>query len=166
MARFRDGKTWYFGILPDFAVDDKSAKNVRLRFPEKAYIYNVRSGEYFGYTNFVMTNIEPGCAQLYACLPYRVEGLSIDVPSSVVRGKLISIGIKMIAEQSGPHAVRVELEYPNGIKPEYLQRVIYLPKGKGKFSFVPALNAPNGKWKINVVDCVSMIGTKAEFYVK
>ena len=51
----------------------------------------------------------------------------------------------------GPYAPRIEVSLPDGHKPEYLARRLYLLKGEKGFSFVPALNSLLGQWTVNAV---------------
>ncbi len=166
ITRFRDGDTWYFGLLPDFAIEKKFSESVFIRFPRKYHIYDVRSKHYFGFTDTIETTIKSGEPKLYASLPYEVRGISISTVSKSVRGKKIDVNIAIIPKKSGPHSAIVQIEYPDGSKPEFLHGVVYLPKGKGKFSFVPAVNAPIGKWKVHITDCISGKTAKAIIYIE
>ena len=68
--------------------------------------------------------------------------------------------------QPGPHAVRVKVVYPDGTEPEFLARTLYLPRGKASFSFIPALNAPAGVWRVAAIECVSGKKTQEQLEVK
>lgn len=48
VARFKDADNLYYGILPDFSVDQKQTVEVSLRFPEGRYVYDVRNQRYLG----------------------------------------------------------------------------------------------------------------------
>jgi hypothetical protein len=157
VTRFRDGDTWYFGVLPDYSVNDKSPKAVSLPFPKGMHVYEVRERRYLGDGGMIRDVLEPGQPKMYAALPYKVVGISAKCPKHAKRGELIEIDLKVTgtSEKVGPHAVYVEIVFPDGTRPEYLSRTIYLPDGEGSYSFVPALNAPSGRWKIIVTECVS-----------
>jgi hypothetical protein len=55
---------------------------------------------------------------------------------------------------------------PDGATPEYLTRTLYCADGAGQFEFVPALNAPKGRWHIDVTEAVSGATTRVAFDVK
>jgi hypothetical protein len=157
VSRFRDGNTWYFGILPDFAVDDKSAKPASLTFPAETHVYDVRTHRYLGRGGRTTVIIRPGRAEMYAALPYEITGLSATGPQETKRGERIATALQVQVSNGAPgsHAVRVRIIRPDGKAVEYHARTLYLPHGKGSFVFTPALNEPAGKWKIEVTECVS-----------
>nr|MDD6335262.1 beta-galactosidase [bacterium] len=57
-----------------------------LNFPRKAHAYNMRTGQYMGYTDRVETGIAPSDAALFALLPFEVEGVSGQAPAQVKPG--------------------------------------------------------------------------------
>ena len=101
-------------------------------------------------------------------LPYAVEELSIAAPMAAERGEPVDIRINVAAQTHdiGPHAVRVEVNLPDGRKVEYLGRTLYLPKGDGGFSFVPALNSPAGRWSVSATEAVSGKRATTHFEVR
>ncbi len=167
VSRFRDSDNWYVGILPDFAIENRYSTTTSIRFPQKAYIYDVRTKHYFGFTDTVETTIKSGEPKLYACLPSKVQAITIKTfPQQLSRGKKITVDIEISSETRSSHSAILQIEYPDGSRPEFLHRVIYLPEGKGTFSFVPALNAPKGKWKIIATDCISGITSIAQITIR
>ncbi len=168
VTQLRDGDTWYYGVLPAFAVDDKAPRPVILPFAEGRHIYDVRAHKYIGNGGPIEDTLYPGQPKMYAVLPYPVDGLTVRAPREVRRGELVKINIAVAAhtEEMGPHAVRVEVSLPDGRQAEYLARTLYLRAGKGTFSFVPALNSPNGRWHVSAVEAVSGAGASADFDVR
>jgi hypothetical protein len=168
VAILNDGDTRYYGVLPAFNVDDKSPRPVVLPFPNDMHVYNVRSQQYMGPGGPIKTTLYPGRPQMYAALPYKVTGLSVDAPPSARRGVPFEISIHVAAGTShrGPHAVRVEVRTPDKRTPEYLSPTLYLPNGQANWSFVPALNSPTGHWTVCAVEAVSGIEASARFHVQ
>jgi hypothetical protein len=67
--------------------------------------------------------------------------------------------------------VRVEVVFPDGARPEYLSRTLYLPAGAGSFEFIPALNAPRTKrgdreWSLVATEAVSGKSATVRFAVR
>jgi len=166
VTRFTDGETQYWGVLPDFAVDDKTPVAVTMPFPAGMHVYDVRQRRQLGDTGVAEGTLEPGQVQLYAALPYQVTGISASGPGSIPRGARAQIELR-VASSGGElagHAARVTVTLPDGSKPEYLTKTLYLPEGKGEFSFVPALNAQPGVWTVNVVEVMS--GERAQLVLR
>ena len=168
VTRFRDGETQYFGVLPDFGVYDKSPIVASLPFPEAMHIYDVRRHRYLGKGGSLKQTLSPGKPEMYAAMPYQVQGVSSRCPQTVQRGEPVRIELAIDAstDHLGPHAVRLQVVYPDGTEPEYLAKTLYLPHGRASFSFVPALNAPAGLWQVSVSECVSGKKAQEEFVVK
>ena len=97
-----------------------------------------------------------------------MAGLSIVAPAGATRGERVEIQIAVAAatDDMGPHAVHVEVSLPEGRKPEYLARTLYLPKGDAVFSFVPALNSPTGQWSVSAIEAISGKQTSARFDIR
>jgi len=168
VTRLRDGDTWYYGVLPGFAVDDKAPRPITLPFSEGTHVYDVRERKYMGPGGPIEGTLYPGRPKMYAALPYPVAGLTVGAPQVARRGEPVEVTISVTAktDKMGPHAVRVEVSLPDGRKSEYLARTLYLPKGAGLFSFVPALNSPAGRWAVSAVEAVSGKRASAHFDVR
>ncbi len=166
VTRLRDGRTWYYGVLPDFFPYDKSPAAVSLPFPDGRHVYDVRAKRYLGAGGKIVDVLRAGRPKMYAVLPYEVAGVSAQAPTRSKRGDPIDVTIQVEggAPKPGPHAVRVAVSHPDGVMPEYWPRTIYLPAGEGSYQFTPALNAPTGPWQITVTECVS--GRQARAVVK
>ncbi|MDP7400006.1 MAG: hypothetical protein QF541_24290, partial [Lentisphaeria bacterium] len=167
VTRFSDGDTRYYGVLPAFDVDDKTARPVTLPFPGGGHVYDVRARKYMGVSGPTEGTLHPGQPQMYAVLPYKVTGLSIGAPRETTRNEKVEIRVTVAAATGdvGPHAVRLEVSLPDGRKPEYLAQTLYLPKGNAVYTFVPALNSPVGRWSVSAVEAVSGKQATARFDV-
>ncbi len=67
----------------------------------------------------------------------------------------VNIEMEGEADKFVSSAAWVEITLPDGSRPEYLARTIYMPQGQGIFRFTPALNSPVGQWTITVTECIS-----------
>ncbi len=168
VTRHVDGDTWYCGVMPSFDVGDKAPREVILPFPPGAHVYDVRGQKYLGPGGPIEDTLYVGRAEMYAVLPYVIEGLSVRAPQRVERGEPVEIRIAVAAgtEDIGPHAVRIEVNLPDGRKVEYLGRTLYIEKGEGVFSFVPALNSAVGQWTVTAVEAVCGKQASAGFDVR
>ncbi len=168
VTRFADGNTRYYGVLPAFDVDDKAPRPVTIPLPAGTHVYDVRAQKYLGPGGTMEATLYPGRPEMYAALPYVIEGLSVRAPQRVRRGEPVEIQIAVAAgtDDIGPHAVRIEVNLPDGRKVEYLGRTLYLSNGEGVFSFVPALNSSIGHWTVTAVEAVSDKQASAGFEVR
>jgi hypothetical protein len=132
----------------------------RVRFPGAGHVYDVRSGQYLGHTDSIQTQITPGRAELYAVLDYRVYGVSISAPDSVMAGEPFRIATHLEADGAvGPHAVRVSWERPDGKPAPERRRILCGGGGAGGWMQF-ALNDAPGRWRVKVSDVIS--GKSAE----
>lgn len=168
VTRLRDGCAQYIGVLRDFVSDDRAAKTIRLPFQAGSHVYDVRRAKSLGDRGNPTDTLEAGEAKLYAALPYAVDGVTLACPAKARRGLPVEIkvAVKASTPNLGPHAARLQVAGPDGGRPEYLARVLYLPKGLGTFAYVPALNAPAGTWSAEVVEVVSGKRARAAFQLE
>ena len=164
----RDGDTSYYGVLPAYDVDNRAPRPVTLPFAEGTHVYDVRARKYLGPGGPINDTLYPGKPKMYAALRYKVAGVSVAAPPTARRGEPIGItlGVAAATDKLGPHAARVEVSLPDGRKPEYLARTVYLPTGQATYSFVPALNSPTGRWSVTAIEVVSGAQARAQVNVK
>jgi len=158
--RRKIGNAEYIGLLREYFLYDNNTYPVSIKFPKKSHLYNMRTGEYLGFTDSIDTEISYK-AQLYAMLPYRVTSLKITGPESVVRGKKSEFGISVKTGSSitpSLHVFRVEVVGPDGKKLAHYASNIKAEAGTGKYTINWALNEKTGKYTIYVKDIASGIG--------
>lgn len=167
VTQFTDGRVRYYGVLPAFDVDDRKPRDVVLPFPARTHVYDVRTQQYLGSGGPTNATINPGQARMYAALPYVVDSLTIGAPQQATQGEPVEIAISVVAQTDdmGPHAIHVEVSDPHGHQQEHLTRTVYLPRGTGYFSFVPAFNSPTGHWAITAAEVVSGKQVTAQFHI-
>lgn len=123
----------------------------------KGHVYNVRKGEYLGFTDKVeLDRIEPGAAVLLAQLPYRpaFERVEANVkPGTVeISGRLETAGAVKIH-----HVLQLTFTTPDGKSPDYLKRNLVLDKPVFSWTQPMELNAPHGEWCVTVKDVASSV---------
>ncbi|MDD2707350.1 MAG: beta-galactosidase trimerization domain-containing protein [Verrucomicrobiae bacterium] len=158
-----DGVIRYVGVLRGIATKDSSPWDIVIPFHWDGHIYDIRARQYLGRRCEIQARLEEGEAKLYASLPYKVKSVETKHLKSSKRGTSHEIKIKVIPEGAGQmanHAVLVRVCEPNGVERFYLERVLYLPNGEGKFLLPVALNDPCGNWTVTLEEVIS--GKKGE----
>ncbi|MBC7328415.1 beta-galactosidase [bacterium] len=175
---FKSGNLQYLGILQeppapfiDYALGKASKPlpaPVKLSFPKKYHIYDVREGKYIGYTNSFNTRIEACKAKLFALLPYKVNKITISIPSTVKQGGILNFDIKLSGSSPslGTHIVHISLVSPKGEVIPYYEDNIAMMNGRIKGSISFALNEATGKWRLRVKDIASGVTSERTFQVE
>jgi len=169
IVEFSAGDIRYVGILPRYfggrysqslaptSVADQRTEQASAMLPEIGHLYDVRARRYLGETDRIDMALTTGIAQLYAVLPYRVRGVSVEAPAEARVGRTLSVGVKVEAGNAhvGNHVVHIELtrEGEGAIKP-YARNVV-TADGAGSVDFPLPLNAPAGRWLLTVTDVIS-----------
>jgi hypothetical protein len=158
LGRFRDGDNRYLVVLrpygqpPGHAVTPASRTTVRLL--EKRHIYDARAGRYLGLLDRWQPDDSPQLARLYACLPYKVEGLQVSAPASVKPGAVVRLPVRLALNGgvAGRHVLRVDAVRPDGTKQRILGYNQTITGGAGDVELPLAYNAPAGEWRVTVRD--------------
>lgn len=169
LVEFSAGDIRYVGILPRYfggrysqslaptSVAEQKTEQASAMLPEIGHVYDVRVGEYLGETDRIDMTLTTGIARLYAVLPYRVRGVSVEAPAEASVGRTLSVGVEVEAGNAhvGNHVVHIELarEGEKAIKP-YARNVV-TADGAGSVDFLLPLNAPAGRWLLTVTDVIS-----------
>ena len=99
--------------------------------------------------------------RVYAVIPYRVTGLTLDLASGAERGHAIRYGVKVGGADGGvDHVLRVEVTDARADKPWYHQKNVTAVGGTYAGTIPIAMNAPTGRWRVRVTDVIS--GESAE----
>jgi len=116
---FAHGSARYFGLTPDLgatqdtlgdttAEGGRAAHDVSLRFPLSGHLYEMRSGKYFGEGDSATDGFEAGSVKLYAVMPYKVEGLELEIKGGKASARLKASG------SAGEHVLRFDLFEKSG----------------------------------------------------
>ena len=166
------GKIKYYFILKDYMFpadqDDFTKKDVTIEFPQKSYVYNVRKSKLLGYKKIIKTSLNTGEPTVFAALPCKIDGITIQGPGKINVGDIVKFkfAINVLDGNADKQIVRAEVINPSAKVLNYYCGNVVTKSGSGEFSIPLALNAPRGKWKIKLTDIVSGISRTKEFKVK
>ncbi|MFH0796261.1 MAG: beta-galactosidase trimerization domain-containing protein [Candidatus Omnitrophota bacterium] len=155
---FKDGMITYIGLLRDFTPEDHRTWEVAIPVLTRGHLYDVLTKEYCGFGEEINTKLEVAEPKLYACLPYKIKGLNIRGKQRVKQGEKEEILIEILTDPDAKpenHAVYIKVRKPDNIECVYLEKVIYLKNGKGKYILPIALNDLPGKWVLDVEEVIS-----------
>ena len=115
-----------------------------------------RTGAYLGGGRSLRDVVEPAARRLYSVLPYRVTGVSITAPDSVVAGAdaTVSVRVNRATEQ---HVVRITVTQPNGQDADWFARNVVAPRGQATVVLPFAESDAAGKWTVKVRDVLTGI---------
>ena len=157
---FRNGKTWYVGILPADKQPDHMDWDLRdpyrLRMPVQGHIYDAREKRYLGNAREIKVNPVRAAVYVYACLPYKVDRVELQAQGAAP-GKVVSGRARIVTggAQAEEHVLRLTVTDAAGReRKEYAENLTAL-KGEAGFRFRLALNDPKGDWTVKVCDAVS-----------
>ena len=168
---FKDGDTWYMGLLMDPGDPGKPAghgQSCRIRtdnLVKSSYVYDVRKGVFLGGGDTFSAVLRPGEAKLFSLLPYRVQDVDIKMEKNVVYPEgtfkyKVSILSQGAVTKIGRHVIRVSVFEPDGRERKSFSDTLIAPEGTGAGAFEILPGDPAGKWKLRVKDVAS--GKSAE----
>jgi hypothetical protein len=121
------------------------------------FVYDVLRGKRVKRPSGLSASLKPGEAAVFAALPYRVEGVTLTVPASVVGGYRLNFVAQVLAgeETPGTHLFAVDLIARNGT-PRLHYRQYLVAEGGAARGFIPlARNEIAGKYWVEVRDVLS-----------
>jgi hypothetical protein len=157
----------YVGTL----IDSSEPRQVEVRFPRQAHLYDVRDGVAHGFTDRFTDEFRPGRVQVYAALPYRVAGLDAAVEPPAGGGFPAGADVRLTAQvraeggQPGLHVFRVEVFHPDGTPAEAYTANHRATDGRLALVIPLDLAPQPGTWKAVVTDVVSRSRAEAPFQV-
>jgi len=138
-------------------------------FPVRGYVYDLRTGQYYGQTDSVHCRIPDAEAVLFGVYPYRIISVDLKAPGEVSAGSDLSAEFSVRTEENmkpGCHVFHVEVIQPDGKCRFHMKRNLSAPNGKIPFVFRMAFNDPKGIWKLRVTDVLSGQTKEKEFKLK
>ena len=159
---YRRGPNTYLGLL-----SRGTQENVVLHFPKEAYLYEMGERDFLEYSNKTQVSLKPVIGKMLAILPYKVSGISIELPPRVKQGAALCWKAILKAEsgQVGDHVFNVTVTAPNGEKSKSWSGNELAMKGILDREWNIAFNELPGKWAITVRDSVSGKEAQASFIV-
>jgi hypothetical protein len=161
-----DGATRYYTVIRDVSlaglqVEDTPAK---VTFDREGYIYDVLSQRLLGWGNAVDLVLTKHTVRLFAVLPYRVDGLKLNLPGTPLRpGDSLGISARLVVtvgQPPGRHWLRMDVVRPDGQPDRAYSDTIEAKDGLAELSIPFALNDPPGEWAIGIQDVAT--GTRAK----
>ena len=146
----------------------EDVEQLRINIAEKAHIYDMRTGEYYGETSVVETTLNAGDTKLLAILPEKLDRVECTVPAKIKRGDEFTIDISATtASDKTPEfsVFAVEITDPCGNRAwEKCENAT----GCGKVTLPRKMfyNAPAGTWKVTAKDVATGIKATTEFVVE
>lgn len=172
-GNFRDGDALYAGFVEPGRgklLSEDTARSVTVVFPVSAHIYDVRRGTYLGQVPSLTTGVMPSIAQIYAALPWRLDGLDVEPGNGGTAAVGTSVDCVIRARVTGPkpglQIWLVQVWDPSGEpQPAYTQRLV-VRGGETKIVIPFALNAAPGEWKIAVRDAATGVTGQSTIEIK
>ncbi len=161
-SRLALGEIELVGVLRSItagAINPDDALAYALTLPEARHVYDARAGAYLGQTDRIEGKALRGVAQLYALLPYRVTGLSMEGPATARPGEALEFALSLRAEggEPGAHVLHVAVQAP-GEEPGdryWYARNLTTEGGRARFVLPLADNDPTGEWTVTARDVIS-----------
>ena len=137
---FRNGETEYVCLWKDvFTADEQSNHTVKIIFPYKANIYDVRTKRYYGFTDEIKTEIAPLKPRVFALVPYKIDGIVLTLEKNECKpGAVISYNVRVesSAKEPSPHVIRLEVINPVGKQINYYGTNLLAENGKGCYGYI------------------------------
>lgn len=167
-VRFRRGKAIILGLFPYFSTADAPPVAAHLRLQRPGWIYDLRARRSLGRKTSVPIRLRPGQANLYALLPYRVEGVRLGVPSQVPAGSRPTVAFALTTppkvEVEG-HVLRLKVFGPDGQERKFYAQTLYPTGSRGETAIPFACNDMPGRWTVRLRDVLTGWETSRELQV-
>ena len=160
-AGYRSGNQRYVVITKDYQLADRNDVGVWVKFGNRGHIYEMRSGEYFGYTDKVQMQLQPTRGKVYSILPYRVGEIVIPQKGQATRGQDLVLKVRLATEgevgKDDLHLIRVSVTSPNGKEVTALRRLVLIRGGTGEIQLPVAYDDAPGRWTVQLKDAATGI---------
>jgi hypothetical protein len=170
---YRRGEHLYFGCTGNSALDAAALKNTQaaIVLAEPMHCYDSRRGTYLGETDRIPVRFESPnwMGNVFACLPYRVEGITIEgLKPQYAPGDVVSFAARMApaAAQKQVHTLRLQVLNQAGREVNVYADRIETANGVARGEIPLAFNDRAGAWKVAVTDVASGVRSESPFLVK
>ena len=150
---FVSADTEYIGFMALESRDD-----VQLTFYRRSHLYDMRTRQYLGQTDTCRTDLEDARTKLYALLPYRVDGVALELDATgYSRGDVLTyqIRIKNSEQGAGNQCVRMQLFDSTGTACRWADRNVLSGAQQMQGTMQIPFNAAPGQWKITATEAVT-----------
>lgn len=166
-AGYLSGSQRYVIITKDWRQKDAATRKVKVRFPEKGYVYDMRTGIYLGEGDSVESKLPPVCGQAFAVLSYRLDEIETEMENEPKRGKDLILRIELDADgkigYGDIHLLRVSVIGPNGKAIKSLKRKFLVRSVTGLLRLPLAYNDPEGTYTIRFHDQATGVKTQLTY---
>jgi hypothetical protein len=163
VVAFADGPLHYLGLLKD-PRSDRPSERLVVRLREPAHVYAARTGEYFGETAEIRARLYHGEAQLYALLPYSVQGVRVEAPERARPGEVLKVSLRLSTSATpGRHVLSVRVFGPDGKRQRHYDQNVWATEDRAEVTIPLALNDAPGRWRITARDAATGVTGEAWF---
>jgi len=175
VVEFARGRVRYVGLLPRYFggrysrggepqyIEEGDFTPATIDLAEGGHVYDVRAGKYLGETDTIEARLATGVAALYALLPYRITGVTVECADAITAGETLRVRCTVAVEgaDAGDHVVHVELADPEGNVIRPYARNVLAEGGTGEMEFALPLNAAAGEWTVSAREVASGVTAMA-----
>lgn len=141
------------------------------RFRNEAHVYSLRDHKYHGETDQIEIHLKHGRAELYAALPYKIEGIDLrlhDVNRGVRPGDSVrfTVSLRVGSAELATHCYHVELIDADNQACAWFTFNTMAEHGKHSGELPLALNAKPGNWRLIAKEVISGMTAESQFKVK
>ncbi|MCG3179915.1 MAG: hypothetical protein BIFFINMI_02265 [Phycisphaerae bacterium] len=135
----------------------ESDRKLTLHFPDVAFTWNSRTGEYLGHVDQVTQKLPCLTPLIVSRLPYRVRGIDLTLPGKPTPGgRTADVVVRIKADgELADHVVRVDVYQPDGTWCYWYSDSVVAAGGEARLAIPLAFNDPAGRWKVTVRDTVT-----------
>jgi len=134
------------------------------------HVYDVRRGKYLGLTNLIKAHISrEQMAQVFACLPYRVEAVSVSgMKAKYAPGDIVAFQARLVppVATDQAHTLRTQVFAPTGSEVAAYGCCVETRNGVATGQIPLALNESRGTWRLVVSDVATGVRGEAQFVVQ
>ncbi len=141
---------------------------VTLTLPAPRHIYGMRDGKYFGKTETFTDAFRASQTRFYALLPYKVEGLAIELPERAHRGEVLEgrVALQTAGGAPAPHVLLVQVLDKHGAPLHVFEQKLWAHKGAAALHVPLAYNEAPGAYTVRVQDIPTGVVGEATFTVE
>lgn len=162
---FRNGNALLYGILPNPSNFTES-RRVKVGFPVKGYLYDLREKKYLGVRDSWQTEIRPGRPLALALLPNKAAGFVMKCDmKSAKPGQTVKITLTQPAPHTYKDVIHIEVFGPDG-KPIHYLSGNHVLADKTETLIPIALNQVPGKYKVVARQTIGTTTAKLFFTVE